>query len=142
MKRLLGFLFSASLGALYGMFFAQRSGQTLRTELKKSSTPGKDLLKELQKVTTESKNEVVDWAENSEELQRLLAEARSYFDQLVEKTKDLGDTTAEYLGEEFEELSEKASAAAKMMKVSASKKATKFKNELEKEIKNVTKKKK
>jgi gas vesicle protein len=141
MKRLFGFLFSAFLGTLYGLFFAQKSGRKLRMELKKSATPGRDLLNELKVVASESGKEAVDWAENSEELQRLLEEARAYFDELLKKSKDMTDTTAEYLGEEFEELSERAAAAAKKVKESATKKVSKFKNELEKEVKSVTKNK-
>lgn len=140
MKRLLGFLFTASLGALYGVFFAQKSGKELRSSLKKSKTPTKDLMKELHNVTKESGKEACDWAENSEEVKNLLDDARLYFDDLVEKSKDLKDDTAEKVSEEFAELSEKAAAAAKKVKKTATKKATKFKNELEKEVKTVAKK--
>jgi gas vesicle protein len=139
MKRFLGFLFSASLGALYGLFFAQKSGQKLRTDLKKSANPGKDLLKELKTVATESGKEAAEWAENSAELQTLLDEARNYFDELVEKSKGVSDATAECIGEELAELGEKAAAAAKKVKASATQQATKFKNELEKEVKKEVK---
>ena len=139
MKRIFSFLFSVSLGALYGLFFAQKSGQKLRTDLRKSVNPGKDLLKELKTVATESGKEAAEWAENSVELQTLLDNARNYFDELVEKSKGVTDATAECLSEELAELGEKASLAAKQMKSSAVKKATKFKNELEKEVKKEVK---
>jgi len=140
MKRLFGFLFTASIGALYGLFFAQKSGKELRKDLTKAKEPGKELLNELKSVASESGKEAADWAENSDELKRLLGEARGYFDELVEKSKDMSDVTAECVGEELAELSQKAAAAAKKVKESATKKATKFKNELEKEVKTVAKK--
>lgn len=139
MKRFLGFLFSASLGALYGLFFAQKSGQKLRTDLKKSTNPAKELLKELRSVASESGKEAAQWAENSAELQTLLDEARNYFDELVEQSKGVRDATAESISEELAELGEKASAAAKKVKASATQQATKFKNELEKEVKKEVK---
>ena len=133
-------MFSVSLGAIYGLFFAQKSGKRLRADLKKSKTPGKKLLDELKEVASESGKEAADWAENSEELQKLLNEARTYFDTLVEKSKDVSTVTAECVEEEFLELSEKAVAAAKGLKKSATEKTLKFKNELEKEVKTVVKK--
>jgi gas vesicle protein len=139
MKRILGFLFSASLGALYGLFFAQKSGQKLRTDLKKAKNPTKELFKELKSVASESGKEAAQWAENSAELQTLLDEARNYFDELVEKSKGVRDATAESISEELAELGEKASAAAKKVKASATQQATKFKNELEKEVKKEVK---
>lgn len=139
MKRFFGFLFSASLGAMYGLFFAQKSGKKLRSDLQKSSNPTKHLLEELKVVATESGKEAAEWAEKSAELQTLLDEARNYFDELVERSKGATDATAECLSEELAELGEKAAAAAKQVKSSAVKKATKFKNELEKEVKKEVK---
>lgn len=140
MKRLLGFLVPASIGALYGLFFAQKSGSELRSDLKKSKTPTKDLMNELKNVTCESGKEAKEWAENSEELKKLLDDARAYFDDLVEKSKDLKEGTAEKVGAEFAELSQKAAEAAKKVKETATKNASKFKNEIEKEVKTVAEK--
>ena len=61
MKKVLGFLFSASLGALYGIFFAQKSGTELRKNLKKSKSPTKDLMKELKEVAYESAKRQKRW---------------------------------------------------------------------------------
>ncbi len=140
MKHLFKFLFSASLGAMYGLFFAQKSGKKLRDDLKKSKTPGKKLLNELKEVASESGKEASDWAENSEELQKLLNEARTYFDSLVEKSKDVSTAATGRVEDEFLELSEKAAEAAKRLKKSATQKTVKFKNELEKEVKTIAKK--
>ncbi len=155
MKKFFTFLFSASLGALYGLFFAQKSGKKLREDIRKSKNPGKKILNELKEVATESGKEAADWAENSEEVQKLLKEARKYFDTLVEKSKDMSAGAAEQVEEQFLELSERAAVAAKRVKASAEKKvkatatkvktvakkkATKFKNDLKKEAKTVAKK--
>ncbi len=135
MKRLFGFLFSVSLGALYGVFFAQKSGKKLRADLKKSKNPGKDLLEELRSVATESGKEAADWAENSEDLQRLLTEAHKYFDELMEQSKVVSGAAADTVSEELAELGVQAAAAAEKVKKSAVKKVSKFKNELEKDVK-------
>ena len=145
------FLFSVSLGALYGLFFAQKSGKKFREDLKKSKAPGKKFLDELKDVAVESGKETADWAENSEEVQKLLKESRVYFDTLVEKSKDMSSDAAGRVEEQFLELSERAAIAAKKVKASAAKKAVKvkvsakkktvkFKNELKKEVKTVVKK--
>jgi len=135
MKRLFGFLFSVSLGALYGVFFAQKSGKKLRSDLSKSKNPGKALLGELKSVASESGQEATDWAENSEEVQSLLQEAHKYFDDLMEQSKIVRGAAADTVSEELAELGVQAAAAAKKVKKTTIKKATKFKNELEKDVK-------
>lgn len=139
MKRLFGLLFSVSLGALYGMFFAQKSGKKLRADISKAKNPGKQLLEELKNVASESGKEAADWAENSEELQRLLNEAHKYFDELMEQSKIVGGAAADTVGEELAELSVQAAAAAKKVKKTTVKKASKFKNQLEKDVKKKVK---
>ncbi len=139
MKRLFGFLFSVSLGALYGVFFAQKSGKKLRSDLKRSKNPGKDLLGELKNVASESGKEATDWAENSEEVQNLLKEAHKYFDDLMEQSKIVRGAAADTVSEELAELGVQAAAAAKKVKKTTIKKATKFKNELEKDVKKSVK---
>ena len=137
--KLLKFLFSATIGLLYGMLFAQKSGKKFRSELGKSEHPGELLLKELGKIASESGETATEWAKNSEELQKVLETGKDQFDALVEGVKGLGEGASEAAQEELEKLAENAKDAAKKLKKTAGKKATRFKNKLQKEVKTIAK---
>ncbi|MCF7830451.1 YtxH domain-containing protein [Candidatus Gracilibacteria bacterium] len=153
MKGLLRFLFSITIGLFYGLLFAQKPGQKLRSELKKSKSPAKDLFKELKSVDREAIGSISDWAKNSEELQKVLESGKEQFDVFVEKVKELGKDAVEVAEKELEEMSVNAKKAAIKLKKQAVKKGatmkkttTKriktFKNELDKKVKQTVKKRK
>ena len=66
MRGVFKFLFSVTIGALWGMFFAQKPGKKLRSEIKKSNEPGKLIFRELQAMTKDSSEEVKHFVKNSE----------------------------------------------------------------------------
>ncbi len=171
MKGLLRFLFSITIGLVYGLFFAQKPGKNLRTELKKSKSPATDLFKELKSVDKEALSSFSDWAKDSEELQKVLESGKEQFDVFVDKVKELGKDAAEVAGKELEEMSvnvkkaavklksqavkegtkvkktatklkKKAIKKGTTMKKTATKKVKSFKNELDKKVKKTVKKRK
>jgi len=124
MKGFFRFLFSITIGLAYGLFFAQKSGKNLRTELKKSKSPATDFLKELKSVDKEALDSFSNWAKNSEELQKVLESGKEQFDAFVEKVKELGTEAVGVAEKELEEMSVNAKKAAITLKKQAIKKGT------------------
>lgn len=151
MKGLFKFLFAATFGAMYGLLFAQKSGKKLRADLKKSENPFKTLLEEGRKIEKESREVFMDWAENCEELQQLLATGKTQFNSFVDQAKDLSTEGKEKAQKKLEELSANAKKAADELKKAATKKVesikkevksqgVKFKNNIEEGVKTIAKK--
>ncbi len=120
MKGFFKFLFSATIGLVYGLLFAQKPGKKLREDLKKSKTPGKDVLNELRKMDKEARGTVATWAKNSDKLQKALKGGKKQLDAFVEKAKDMAEMAEKKAGEFQKE---------------AMKKTRQFTNELEKKVK-------
>ena len=127
------FVFVGLMGVLGGLFFAQKSGEKFRKEMKTSKKPLQTALTELKEVSMEIKS----WAENNDEMKALFEESKVVVKDLVDKAKELGKEASEETAGELEELSKKAKAAAKDLKSKAQTKTKtvkrKFENKLKKE---------
>lgn len=139
MKGFIKFLFAATVGALYGMLFAQKPGKKLRQDLKKSDNPWKTLFEEGKKVDLEARGFVTNWAENSKELQEVLSTGKEQFDDFVEGAKELTEEGKELAQEKLNELSENAKQAADNLKKEASEKFKNVRKQASDKIKNIRK---
>ena len=86
--KLLGALFTFQLGAVVAMLFAQKTGKTLRKDLKKSDNPLKVLFQEGLKIDKEILGNVKDWAENSENIQEVRNQIRDVKKHAVDMTDE------------------------------------------------------
>jgi gas vesicle protein len=140
-------LISAAAGLAYGLFFAQKSGKKLRSEIKNSETPGKTFIEEFKKMINESGSEISTVVKNSKEIQDLLKSGKVQFEEFIKTVRDLGDEASENAKDEIETLAKNAKKSAgelkgKVQKVGKEGKKVKknFENKLEKEVKNIVKK--
>lgn len=140
MKGLVKFLFAVTVGAVYGLLFAQKPGKKLRSELKKSDNPWMTLLEEGKSVDKEARGVVMDWAENSKELQEILSTGKAQFDNFIESAKDLSTEGKEMAQIKLEELAANAKKAADSLKDEATKKINTIRNDAVKTVKNIGKK--
>jgi gas vesicle protein len=122
MKSILRFLFAVTLGVLYGLFFAQKTGEKLRTDLKKSTHPCQDLFNELKSVDMEALGFVKDWAHNSDDIQKMVTVGKEQLNTVVKKANDVGGEAKQKALHALEELSKNAHEAAKELKEKATKK--------------------
>lgn len=122
MKNIIRFVFVFGLGLLYGLFFAQKSGKKLRTELSKSENPSKKLWEELRAVEKDSRECMVDWVEGSESLQKLVQGGKEQLDHFVESVHDLSDEAKVQAQKALEELSKNAKEAAQKLSAGSVKK--------------------
>ena len=140
MKGFIKFLFAATIGALYGMLFAQKPGKKLRSDLKKSDNPWKTLFEEGKKVDLEARDFVMDWAENSKELQTVIDSGKKQFDNFVEGAKELSEEGKELAQEKLNKLSKNAKQAADELKEKATKKIKTVRKQATDKIKDLRKK--
>ena len=133
-------MLSATVGLAYGLLFAQKSGKKFRSELSKSKNKGETLLKELQKIDEEARGSISDWAQNSEDLQRVMETGKEQFDVFVEKVKDLGEDAAEVAEKELESMAKNAKDAADKLKRKAKTEGKKVMKKVEKKTAVVKKK--
>ena len=135
MKSVFKILFGMTLGAVYGMLFAQKSGKKLRAELGKSENPLKLLFNEGMKMDLEARDTVVDWAKNSEDLKKVIESGKAQFDEVVKNAKEMGGEAQKMALEKMEEVAKNATKAAEELKKTAGKKAMAFKKSAVKEAK-------
>ena len=102
MKGLLKFLFTITVGALYGALFAQKSGKKLRAELKKSKNPLKTLLEEGVQMDLEARDTISDIAKNSPALQNIINTGKEQFTDLVNQAKNMSSEQREKAKEKQE----------------------------------------
>lgn len=110
------FLFSISIGLIYGLLFAQKSGKSLRAELKRSKNPTMTFLKELWDVDKAALDKAIDLANKSETLQEVIGKGTDQFDAFVGQAKVLGEDAMERAKEELELLADHAQVAADELK--------------------------
>lgn len=122
MKSILRFLFAVTLGVLYGLFFAQKTGKKLRSDLKKSTQPCHDLFHELKSVDMEALGFVKDWAHNSDDVQKMVTVGKEQLNTVVQKANDVGGEAKQKALHALEELSKNAHEAAKELKTKATEK--------------------
>lgn len=134
MKGILKFFFAVTFGAIYGLLFAQKPGKKLRSELKKSKEPLKILFEEGKKIEKEAREVFMDWAENCDELQQILATGKTQFTSFVEQGKKMTEDGKEKAIKKLEELSENAKKSAKELKKTVEEKT----NDLQKEVKETS----
>lgn len=113
---LIKFLFSVTIGLVYGLLFAQKSGKSLREELKKSKNPTMTFLKELWEVDKAALDKAVDLANKSETLQELIVKGNDQFEAFVGQAKVLGEDAMERAKQELELLADHAQIAADELK--------------------------
>ncbi|MCF7846920.1 MAG: hypothetical protein K9M51_02645 [Candidatus Gracilibacteria bacterium] len=123
MKKLFKIWSTIAAGYFLGLLFAQRPGRELRSRLKQSKTPLKDLGHDVVDSKMEMWNEARGWVESSEHIQQAVRQLRVHFDELAEKAESLGEDAGERVQAEFERLSQEAKEAAGKLKTSATKKA-------------------
>jgi gas vesicle protein len=140
MKGLLKIAFGATVGAAYGLMFAQKAGKNLRADLKRAKNPGKLLWGELKKISKESGGAVANFIKNSKELQEVMSSGKSQFEQLVKGAKELGSEASQIVKEELEDLAKNAKNAAEDLGKEVKSQGNKFKNELKKEVKTIAQK--
>jgi len=116
--KLLGALFTFQLGAVVAMLFAQKTGKTLRKDLKKSDNPLKVLFQEGLKIDKEILGNVKDWAENSENIQ----EVRNQIRDVKKHAVDMTDEAKAEMQKNLEKMADEAKAAAAELKKTAKKK--------------------
>lgn len=126
MKHVLRFLFAMTIGVFYGLFFAQKSGKKLRSELAKSDTPYQKLFQELKAVDIEAYEYVRDWAHHSDDIQHVLDYGKDHFDHVVEKVNTLSGEAKEQAQKALEDFSKKAQEAAKKINAKAVQKGKEF----------------
>lgn len=151
MKGFIKIATGVAIGTLYGLLFAQKPGKKLREELQKSKTPLQTLVNEGKNVGIESKETIETWAQNSEDLQKVLASGKEQIKIFTEQAKTLSTEGRKKAQEKLEELSTQAKEAAtelkevakesyEDLKVDTQIKGQKFKNKVTKNIKKITKK--
>ena len=109
-------------GALYGVFFAQRKGQDLRAELKKSKNPFQTLWQEMTAVDKEARTTIGEYLEGCEDLQRLIADGKDQFNSFVKAATDLGEDAQKEAKQKLESLAKEAQTAASKIGTKVSKK--------------------
>lgn len=115
--RFLKFLFTISIGAVYGMLFAQKTGKELRKELKTSNSPLSTLLKEGIAVDTEAIQALVGEAKKSEEIQTVIKKMNGYLGQIGIQAEDLSKEGLHKAQAEMEHLSITAKKMADKLRV-------------------------
>ncbi len=139
MKGLVKIIFGMTLGAVYGMLFAQKPGKKLRTELSKSDNPLKLLFKEGMKMDLEARDTVVDWAKNSEDLKKVIDSGKTQFDAVVKNAKAMGEDAQKSAQKKLEEVAKNAQKAAADLRKCAGEKACEFKEAAGKEAETLKK---
>jgi len=121
--KLFKFLFTISIGAIYGLLFAPKSGKDFRKQLKKAENPAKDLFVELKNMDLEAYTELKKWADTSPEFQDFLSSSKDQLNALAQKAKELGDDASVTVEKELKNLAKNAESAAKKLQKKAVKKA-------------------
>jgi gas vesicle protein len=137
MKSIFKLFLSLTVGAVYGLFFAQKSGKKLRQELKTSKDPLKFVLTELGNAKDESKEIINGLIEKSEDLQTIIKTGKSQFDSFAELAKKGGEDAAKQAKQELKEVVKNAEEAIKKINKDDVEKAVKIIKEVKK--KGVTK---
>ena len=106
------------------MLFAQKTGKTLRKDLKKSDNPLKVLFQEGLKIDKEILGNVKDWAENSENIQ----EVRNQIRDVKKHAVDMTDEAKAEMQKNLEKMADEAKAAAAELKKTAKTKKTAVKS--------------
>lgn len=136
---LLKFFFSITIGAIYGVLFARKSGKELRKEIRDSDTPVLTFFKELVSVDTGMLKEMTQWAKESEMLQDVMQKGTDQFDALVKQAKTLGTDASDRAREELEKLADNARGAAESLAKDAKKQVKTVKKDAVKKVKKVKK---
>jgi gas vesicle protein len=122
MKGLTKLIFGVMIGGVYGMLFAQKPGKKLRSELATSENPLKTLFSEGLKVDKEARSAAVEWAKNSEELQKVMTSGKDQFNAVVAAGKEMTDDARNEAQKKLEEVAANATKAAHELRDSASQK--------------------
>lgn len=137
--KIIRFLLTVSVGAIYGILFAQKPGKKFREELSKSKTPIRTFFTECKQVDTEAIQTFSQWAKESEDVQKLLAVGQTQFREFVKSAKELGKDGQEVARKKLEELSQEAAEAADELKEAAFKKGQEMKKNIKTVVKNLDK---
>ena len=130
--KFLKFLLTASLGALYGLLFAQRPGKELRKKLKETKSPYKALFDECKDMDKEALELLITWAKESEDIKKAIKISKSQIKSFTKKAETLGKEGKKEAQKQLEELTEKATKAVKSIKKDVSKKSKTIKKTVKK----------
>ena len=112
MKGLTKLIGGVVIGATYGLLFAQKPGKKLRSELAKSDNPLKTLFNEGIKADKEARDAAIQWAKNSEELQKVMTSGKDQFNAVVAAGKEMTDDARKEAQKKLEEVAANATKAA------------------------------
>lgn len=135
MRGILKLFFGIMIGGIYGMLFAQKPGKKLRAEMAKSDNPLKTLFDEGVKVDLEARDTLVEWAKNSEDLQKVMETGKDQFNAVVDGAKEMSDEARAQAQKKMKEVAANATKAANDLKKTATKKSTTAKKTATKKVK-------
>lgn len=137
--RFLSFLFTITIGLVYGLLFARKSGKDFRRDLKNSTNKPVTFLKELFEVDIQAMKEAAKWADKSESLQGVIGEGKDQFKALVKQAQTLGTEASQKAQTELEGLVKNAQDAVSDLKKEAKKTVKTVKKTATKKVKTVKK---
>ncbi len=119
MRGILNVIFGATVGVLYGLFFAQKPGKKLRKELGDSKNLARDFVNEIGRVEREAREVASGLVKDSEDLKRLIQTGKGQFEALVKEAEGLGGEAADVAQKRLEEVAKNAKKAADKLKKDA-----------------------
>ena len=133
--KLLKLVATLSVGALYGLLFAQRPGKELRKKLKTTANPYKALFEECKDMDKEALEELLKWAKESEDVKKAVKLSKAHINRLSKKAEALGKEGKKEAQKQLEDLTKKATKAVKEVKKDAVKKGVRLKGAVRKIVK-------
>ncbi len=138
-RLLLSFIYSfflVTIGMIFALLFAQKTGKKFRTELSKSDNLCKTLFEELKAVDIEALSTTKEAIDNSEDLQSVIQKGKDQFDIFVDKVKNLSENAREEARLRLESLAQHAQEAALKLR----KEGKKIQHEIKHDIKTIAEK--
>ncbi len=87
MKKLFKAFFLTFIGFFTGLLCARKSGKRFSKELKNAEHPFQTAFKEIKETSGASLEEIKQWAQNSEEVKKILEETKKLLSTLGEEIK-------------------------------------------------------
>ncbi len=112
MKNLVRVLAGVATGVLGGLFFAQKSGDQLRQDVKNADNPLETLWSEVLGVGQNARDTLMRSVQNPENIKAVFGQMSTELEALTSKAKTLGNSSITQAREELVKLSQRAQAAA------------------------------
>lgn len=113
--QVLRFFIVLTVGVLYGLLFAQKTGKKLRKDLSNAENPYKKLFEELKAVDKEAFDYVKNQAKESESIQKVIEDGRKQFDGFTQKASELGEDAQKQAKKALEDLAQYAKESAQKL---------------------------